>query len=126
MPTASIDSSTPRLERRDLLLILALLAGPVALAVDELASYSLAPTACADGTKWMLHLVSLLTLLVSLGGALLARSVGRNLPEGSSEGGGLTDSRARFMALAGTALGLAFAVAIVALEVPNWVLRVCQ
>lgn len=126
MPTASIDPSLPRFEKRDVLLWLALLAGPFALAVDELTSYSLAPTACAGGTKWMLHLVSLLTLVVSLGGALLARSVGRGLPEGSSEGGGLTDSRARFMALAGTATGLGFAVAIVAMEVPNWVLRVCQ
>jgi hypothetical protein len=126
MSTASIDPSPQPLARRDILLWLALLAGPFALAVNELTSYSLAPTACAAGTKWMLHLVALLMLLVSLGGAVLARSVGRGLPEGSSEGGGLTGARARFMALAGTAMGVGFAVAIVAMEVPNWVLRVCQ
>lgn len=119
MATASIDPSPQPLPRRDVLLWLALFAGPVAFAVAELTSYSLAPTACAAGTKWMLHLVSVLTLLVSLGGALLARSVGRDLPE---EGSG----RARFMALAGTAMGLGFALAIAALEVPNVVLRVCQ
>jgi len=126
MSTASIDPSPQPLARRDVLLWLAVFAGPFAWAVDELTSYSLAPTACEAGTKWMLHLVSLLTLLVSLGGALLARRVGRNLPEGSSESGGLTGSRARFMALAGTVMGLAFAVVIVAEEVPNWVLGVCQ
>jgi hypothetical protein len=125
MSTASIDPSPQPLARRDVLLWLAVFAGPLAWAVDELTSYSLAPTACEAGTKAMLHLVTLLTLLVSLGGALLARSVGRSLPEGSSKSGS-RDSRARFMALAGTAMGLGFAVAIVAMEVPNWVLRVCQ
>jgi hypothetical protein len=125
MSTASIDPSPQPLPRRDVLLWLAVLAGPFAWAVDELTSYSLAPTACDAGTKWMLHLVFLVTLLVSLGGALLARSVGRGLPEGSSEEGS-RDSRARFMALAGTVMGVVFALVIVAEEVPNWVVGVCQ
>jgi hypothetical protein len=122
----STDPRLLRLDRRDVLLMLAVMAGPFAWAVDELASYSLAPTACADGTKWMLYLVTLLTLLVSLGGAALANAVGRRLPEGSTAGGGLWASRARFLARSGAVLGLGFALAILAMAVPNLVLEVCQ
>ena len=113
-------------ERRDALLVLAVLAGPFAFALNELASYSLAPSACAAGTKWMLFAVGLLSLLVAAGGAALAWSVGRRLPEGATEGGGLWAARARFLARFGLVLGAAFVVAILALEVPKAVLGVCQ
>jgi hypothetical protein len=122
----STDPRLLRLDRRDVLLMLAVMAGPFAWAVDELASYSLAPTACADGTKWMLYLVTVLTLLVSLGGAALAHSVGRGLPDGSTHQGDPTVTRARFLARAGAVLGLSFALVILATAVPNLVLEVCQ
>jgi len=126
MATPSIDPLTPPLSRRDVLLGLSVFAGPGAWAIDELASYSLAATACDLGTGWILHLVFAVTLLVSLGGAALAHGIGRGLPTGSTAQGGLWASRARFMALAGRVLGLAFAVVLVAMEVPNWVLKVCS
>ena len=125
MPAPNIEPNPP-LPRRDALLVLAALTGPFAFALNELASYSLAPTACAAGTKWMLFAVGLLSLLLAAGGAALAWSVGRRLPEGSTEAGEPESSRARFLAWYGAALGVAFVVAILALEVPKAVLGVCQ
>lgn len=126
MTVPSVDPAPLPLARRDVLLWLAVLSGPLAWALDELASYSLAATACDLGTSWLLHLVFVVSLLLALGGAALAHRVGRRLPDGSTAQGGLQASRARFMALAGILLGLSFAIVLVAMEVPNWVLEVCQ
>ena len=130
MKSASLPSSVEplpsRLKRRDGLLLSALLCGPLALAIEEGVSYYLAPTACELGAPWILHLTFGIALLISMGGAALAHGVGRRLPPGSIEQGGLWASRARFMALAGEVSGWAFALVVVALEVPNWMLGVCQ
>src|SRR5947209_18116463 len=104
MPAPSIEPSPP-LPRRDALLVLAALAGPFAFALNEFASYSLAPTACAGGTKWMLFAVGLLSLLLAAGGAPLAWGVGRRLPRRSTEAGQPRRSRARFRARPGAAPG---------------------
>lgn len=117
MPDKQIDLSPTRVPRRDLLLWLGMLAGPVAWALQLQATYSLAPTACTVESKLFLHLVSLGCLLLALGGAALARHLGK---------GACAESRERFMAVSGVVLSLGFALVIVALEVPNWVLRVCD
>jgi hypothetical protein len=121
-----IDHHEPSLHRRDVLLGLAAFAGPVAWALHLLASYSLAPTACEMASKISLHLATLGCLLLAGAGALIGWRFWKELPEGSTETGEATSSRARFMALASTVLSLAFALVIVAAEVPNWILRVCD
>jgi uncharacterized membrane protein YidH (DUF202 family) len=116
-----------RIERRDLLLWFSVLAGPFAWALTEQLSYMLTPTACWTGRHVILHLVPLSTLLIVLAGALVARGRWkRQPPEGSTERGNPEDSRVRFMALAGFWLCVSFALAILAMEIPNLVLRACD
>lgn len=113
-------------ERRDALLWFSVLAGPFAWALTEQLSYMLTPTACWTGRHIILHLVPLTTLLIVLAGALIARSRWQREPAGSTEKGLPEDSRVRFMAVAGFWLCVAFALAILAMEIPNLVLRACD
>ncbi len=113
-------------ERTDVLLWFAVLAGPLAFALAELASYSLAPTACWLGHPLVLYIVPLAPLLVVLAGAALAWRRRHREPPGSTETGDAGDSRSRFMALAGFWLCLGFALAIVAFTLPPLLLRVCD
>src|SRR4051794_3810788 len=89
-----------RPERRDVLLWIAVLAGPLAWALTELVCYTIAPTACWSRNQFMLHLVPLGTLLIVAGGALIARRRWHHEPEGSTEKGDFQESRRRFMAVA--------------------------
>lgn len=126
MAKKEIDHHEPSLHRRDVLLGLAAFTGPVAWALHLLASYSLAPTACDMESKLLLHLVTLGCLLLAMSGALIGRYFWKQLPEGSTEKGEPLLSRARFTALASVILSLTFALVILAAEVANWVLRVCD
>jgi hypothetical protein len=122
--TQEIKASRP--ERREVLLWLPVMAGPVAWILAEQLSYMLAPTACWQGRHLMLHLVPLATLAIAAAGAAFARVLGRRQPEASTETGDPQASRRRFMALYGFWSCLGFALAILATEVPNLVLRVCD
>lgn len=126
MTTQDVDPRPQRVERRDVLLWLAVLAGPAAWALQLQINYSLTATACAIGGKTLLHLVSLGSLLLALAGAFLAWRWWKKLPEGSTERGDAEESRCRFMALSGVVSCAFFALVIVASEVPNWTLRVCD
>ena len=126
MTTQDVDPRPRRVERRDVLLWLAVLAGPLAWAAQLQINYALAPTACALGGKTFLHLVSLVTFLIAVAGAFLAWIRWKKLPEGSAEHGDAKESRARFMALSGMTMAVFFALVIVASEIPNWTLRVCD
>jgi len=121
-----IDHHEPSLHPRDVLLGLAVFAGPVAWALHLEVSYSLAPSACDLKSKLFLHLTTLGALLLVTAGAVTAWSVGKKLPEGSTEKGNPEDSRLRFMSLAGVASCVLFGLVILAAEVPNWILRVCD
>lgn len=120
------DSRETHVERRDVLLWLAVLAGPFAWALSEQMNYMLTPTACASGRHVLLHLVSLGTLLIALAGAALGWSRFKAFPEGSTEKGDPEASRIRFMALAAATSCVFFALVILATEVPNLVLGVCD
>ena len=123
MDDTTRSSETPR----DALLWFSVLAGPLAFALTEQLSYMLTPTACWTGRHVILHLVPLSTLLIVLAGALVARGRWKRQPaEGSTEKGIPEDSRVRFMALAGFWLCVSFALAILAMEIPNLVLRACD
>lgn len=120
------DSRETHVERRDVLLWLAVLAGPFAWALSEQMNYMLTPTACDSGRHILLHLVSLGTLLIALAGAALGWSRFKAFPEGSTEKGDPEASRIRFMALAAAISCVFFALVILATEVPNLVLGVCD
>ncbi|HEV2854988.1 MAG TPA: hypothetical protein VHC97_19505 [Thermoanaerobaculia bacterium] len=120
------DPREPEIERRDVLLWLSVLAGPFAWAMHEQVSYMLTPTACDSGRHVLLHLVSLLALLIALAGAALGWSRFKAFPEGSTEKGDPEGSRIRFMALSAATSCVFFALVILATEVPNLVLRVCD
>jgi hypothetical protein len=115
-----------RFERSDVLLWLAFLAGPISWIVAELASYSLAPTACWSRQHLWLHLVPLATLSLAAGGAALARARALREPAGSTEAGDARSSRRRFMATLAFWACLGFALVILATEVPNLILGVCD
>jgi len=120
------DPREPEIERRDVLLWLAVLAGPFAWALTEQMSYMLTPTACDSGRHILLHLVSFLMLLIALAGAALGWSRFKAFPDGSTEKGDPEGSRIRFMALSAAVSCVFFALVILATEVPNLVLRVCD
>jgi hypothetical protein len=126
MPEREIDKREPPVERRDVLLWLSILAGPLAWALHQQVSYMLTPTACVEGRKWMLHLAFVACLLLAAGGALLAWRIWKDLPGGSTEKGEEKASRSRFLALSGAVMSASFILVIVAAEVPNLVLGVCD
>jgi hypothetical protein len=126
MAKKEIDHHEPALHPRDVRLGLTVFAGPVAWALHLQVSYSLAPTACDLESKLFLHLTTLAALLIVIAGAVIARSEGKKLPEGSTEKGNPAASRARFLSLAGMASCIGFGLVILAAEVPSWILRVCD
>jgi hypothetical protein len=122
--SAQIRESRP--ERRDVVLWIPVLAGPLAWVLTEQLSYMLAPTACWQGSFLILGLVPLGTLSIVLAGALLARNRWKRQPAGSTEEGDARESRSRFLALAGFWLCVSFALVILATAVPDLILRVCD
>lgn len=126
MANPTSDPREPEIERRDVLLWLAVLAGPLAWALQQQVSYAITPTVCAAGRHVFLHLVSLIALLIVGAGAALAWSRWKAAPEGSTEEGDPKAARIRFMALSGLTACVFFALVIVATEIPNLVLKVCD
>ena len=120
------DPREPYIERRDVLLWLAVLAGPFAWALQQQVSYMITPTACASGRHVFLHLVTLGALLLAGAGTALAWSRFKAAPEGSTEKGDPKSSRIRFMALSAVTTCVFFVLVILATEIPNLVLRVCD
>ncbi len=102
-----------------------LLLGPVAWALDEGLSYALEQHSCSTGHVYVLHAISIVCLLVALSGAGISWRQMSIVGTGSEEGGSVRD-RSWWMARLGIALGLGFAVAIVALAVPKFLLGPCS
>jgi uncharacterized membrane protein HdeD (DUF308 family) len=106
---------------RDKLLLLVFIFGPIAALTNQLVNYTLISQSCADGSNWRLHLSAAISFLACLGCALLSRSVLASTGESS-----LREHRGRWMALSGFILSLAGAIVIIAMEIPNIVLRSCS
>ena len=92
----------------------AVLAGPVAWAVQELGVYVLAAPAAEGWSEVPLHLVSLVCLLAAVGGGYVAhrgwRTVG-GWPSGADE---TASGRTRLLTVLGQMTGALFAVVILA------------
>ncbi len=106
--------------KRDLLLWMAILTGPVLWFVNLETDFALAPTACTGG-KVAIYAVALVCLLITAGMGFLALSVWRRLDADS-----MSVERARVMAVAGVVLSASFAVVIFAQMLPDFILAGCE
>jgi hypothetical protein len=103
-----------------------ILAGPIAWALDLLASYALVKWVCLSRGYVALHGVMLLALAIVAGGALVSWRALRQTQTHRKTDGGRPRERARFMAVLGLTLCALFALQIVAGAIPTWVLDACQ
>jgi hypothetical protein len=103
-----------------------LLLAPVAFLIDLEVAYALVPTACSTRTRLPVHLVHVTCLLLALFGALTAwrcwRATGAAWP---GEAGGPL-ARSRFMAGVGMLVSGLFALVIIAMWIPSFLLDPCQ
>lgn len=106
--------------------VIRVLAPPLVWAAQQQANYALTPTLCETGGEGWLHLVSLAALAIVLLTTFLSWGDWKRLPEGSTDEGMPGASRSRFLAMSGIALGVFFALVVVATDVPNWILGACS
>jgi O-antigen ligase len=79
-------------------------------------SYALVPESCGDGTKWMLHLATIICAPLTLVAAAIAWRVRSTLHEG----------RRRWMAGMTAGLCVSMTILVLAQEIPNLILRSCD
>jgi hypothetical protein len=103
-----------------------LLLAPIAFLINLEAAYALVPTACSSRNGLPVHLVHLACLTLTIVGGVTAwgswRAAGATWP--AEEGGRL--ARSRFMAGIGVLLSGLFALVIVAMWIPSFILDPCQ
>ena len=99
---------------------------PLAFLLNLQINYALVLWACASGHEFVLHLVSMGTLLLAAGGGLIAwrewRRGGRRWP-GQQEGG---PPRNPFVPVMGILMSAMFFLVILAQWLPNFVLSPCE
>jgi len=98
---------------------------PLAYLCNHLFTYMMVSWSCATQTRWTLHLVPLLTLIIALAaGALAWRNWKRAGREWPGSGAGVIP-RSRFLAMLGMMLSAFFALLILAQWVPIFILAPC-
>jgi hypothetical protein len=108
---------------RDRWLTYAFLIGPLAALTQLTVMYTLVPTACEQGSRALLHGSTALFLLIALSGVLVGS---RSMAEFRHPDSDVTRERSRWLAMAAMALSIGSMLVIVALELPNVILRNCQ
>ena len=120
------DGARFRTGRAILSLWTGLVAGPLLALSSQLALYAATPVACLSGSETALHLLGAATVLLALAAALLSwrhwRRAGRAWP---GEEGGVV-GRSRFLAALGTASSAFFALVVLAMWAPVFVMGPCQ
>jgi hypothetical protein len=101
-----------------------ILAGPVAWAFDLETSYALVHWTCATQQPHLLHVITLLSLLVTAGGVAISWMSWQQARTASADRDEI--GRARFMAVLGLSAGALFTLAILASAIPRWMLDACQ
>jgi cytochrome bd-type quinol oxidase subunit 2 len=101
-------------DSRDRRLMFAVILGPIAALTYLMVAYTLVPTSCERGSKTMLHLWAAAFAMISLSAAWIAR-IGVN-----------ESDRSLWLARVASVLSVASAVLIVAMEIPNLILRSCD
>jgi hypothetical protein len=99
-----------------------ILAGPLAWAAIEVISYTATAHECSTGSRLLFHILTVTGLICCAVGLIAARSVAAIYPTTSDA----RDERIRSMAVSGMTLSFAFAVVIVAMSIPYWILSPCD
>lgn len=103
-----------------------ILIGPIAWLVSFEINFALAPWACVSQQKAALYVVSLVALIISAGGGILAWREWKQLgSEWPGQGGGAIP-RSRIMALSGMVLSAMFCLVIIAQAIPELILGACE
>lgn len=99
--------------------------GPVAWALHILLSYPLMEWVCRTDNYWVLHTLTLATLLMAAVGALVAwrqwTAVGRQWPDANGD----PMTRTRFLAASGLIISGLSMLLIVIEGIPNFMLSAC-
>jgi hypothetical protein len=103
-----------------------ILAGPLAWATDLTVSYALVKWTCSSQRHALLHGMTAAALAVVAAGAVVSCVALRRTADDRPTDGGKPRQRARFMAVLGLTSCALFALAIIALAIPRWVLDACQ
>jgi hypothetical protein len=112
-------------EANPLALWYSILAGPAAFAFEEGLNYAFDQHACSTGHFYVQWIVCIVTFLIALSGAVVARMEISRTGEQNEDGGRPID-RSWFMARLGLAASLGFALVVVALTVPHFILSPCD
>jgi hypothetical protein len=99
-------------------------AGPIAWFVNLEVSFALAPGACTDRGKLLLHFAAAIALLLTFAAGCLSLSQWQMLR--TNAGDAPVDARRRAMAVAGMSLSALFFLVTLAQAIPNVVLRGCE
>jgi len=99
-----------------------ILAGPLAWAANEVVAYTATAHECSTGSRALFHTLTLTGLICCGIGLIAARSVSAIHPQTSDA----REERIQSMAISGVTLSIAFAVAIIAMAIPNWILSPCD
>ena len=103
-----------------------ILAGPIAWALDLMASYAVVKWICHTENHLVLPLITIASLAVVIGGSAISWSALMRTADDAPTDGGRPRQRARFMAVLGVASCGLFALQILAGAIPHWVLDACQ
>jgi uncharacterized membrane protein (DUF4010 family) len=107
------------------LLWFAVLAGPVAMAVNQFMGYVLVKWVCASGHKNLLTAISLATLLLATTGAWVGWTCRERVRDAKEHGGRIVD-RSYFVAIVAVGLAAITALLIVLQAFPRFVLSPCE
>jgi hypothetical protein len=108
---------------RDRWLMFAFALGPMAALTHLTVSYALVPSACAQGSKTMLHVSTAIFFALALAGALIGWYYHRAFADTE---GVLWKERTRWLSLVVLVLSVFSAIVILAMELANVILRSCD
>ena len=103
-----------------------LTAGFCAWILDLGLSYVVTQHSCSTGHHYVLHLISWACFVIALTGVYAGWTAARKLPHDKMEEGPRPHDRAHFQSLLGMIFSASFAVVIIALAVPRWILSPCD
>jgi hypothetical protein len=108
---------------RDRWLNFAFIVAPTSVLAHLTISYALVPTACAQGHKTILHVSAAVFLLIAAASGLIGWRVYGQFADAQGE---LWRERTRWFSTVVMSLALASMVVILAMEIPNLILRSCD
>jgi hypothetical protein len=109
-----------------LTLTLGVVAGPIAVLVNEELIYVTNMWACGTRQQWAMHIVPLVCLLVTLGAGVLSWLDWVRVGRGTEDESATVDSRSRFLALTGIAVSALSALIILAQWLAIFVFGSCM